>query len=107
LRRELQRAYLSLLDTQLKMYNGTDLRAAARANLRMLLDKINKTLPSVDDATIKAHLEDGRDEIEKMLVIQPNPVFIQPGLEAKKGVGTFKPVQPKRHPSPYHADFVK
>jgi hypothetical protein len=107
LRRELQRAYLSLLDTQLKVNNATDLRAAARANLRRLLDKINKTLPGVDDATIKAHLEDGRDEIEKMLVIQPNPVLIQPGLEAKTGVGTFKPVQPKRHPSPYHADFVK
>ncbi len=83
MRRALQREYLDILETQMMAFNndsaslenadgsvrGTDIRAVARASLRVLLDNINSAIPKTTDAMTKAHLEDARDKIESMLKI--------------------------------------
>ena len=85
LRRALQRQYLDMFEGQivsLKAYASdaalnniyvdwevydTDFRAAARMNLRKLLQQIDDALPKITDTTTQAHLQDCRDQIERML----------------------------------------
>ncbi len=80
MRRDLQRHYLDIVQVQLKTFDmesalgdpsvaGTDFGGLARSNLRALLSEINTALPKVTDAATRAHLEDARDYIEKMLKI--------------------------------------
>jgi hypothetical protein len=84
-RRNLQRAYLELLNTKL---NGTgaaaatdDARALARAELQALSVTINAAMPKAGDRLTRAHLADARDRIAKSL----DPKFAPPAAPAGPG----------------------
>jgi hypothetical protein len=84
-RRNLQRAYLELLNTKL---NGTgaaaatdDARALARAELQALSVTINAAMPKAGDRLTRAHLADARDRIAKSL----DPKFASPATPVGPG----------------------
>jgi hypothetical protein len=84
-RRNLQRAYLELLNTKL---NGTgaaaatdDARALARAELQALSVSLNAAMPKAGDRLTRAHLADARDRIAKSL----DPKFAPPAAPAGPG----------------------
>jgi hypothetical protein len=76
LRRALQRHHLDVIEAQMKAFDqggdgslesGTDFRAAARACLRDLLRDLGAAIPRAGDSMTRAHLQDARDQIERML----------------------------------------
>ncbi|MEE9235876.1 MAG: zinc-dependent metalloprotease [Candidatus Acidoferrales bacterium] len=78
-RRNLQRAYLDLLDEKL---NGRqpvtdDARPFFRGELRLLAGEVVRSLAQAADRATLLHLEDVRDQIDRAL----NPRFLRPSAE--------------------------
>lgn len=73
-RRDTQRAYLTLMGQRLngRTAASDDARALIRAELRALAAQASKSAPA--DAATRAHLEDVRDQIAKIL----DPKFVPP-----------------------------
>jgi len=67
-RRNLQRVFVELLGTQANRTDtGSDLPAAARAELRRLLDLVKKSVDNAKDPVTRAHLEDLSARIDRAL----------------------------------------
>jgi hypothetical protein len=67
-RRNLQRVFVELLSTQANRTDtGSDLPAAARAELRRLLAAVKKATDNAKDAVTRAHLEDLSARIDRAL----------------------------------------
>jgi len=67
-RRNLQRAFVELLSTHANRTDPTsDLPAAARAELKLLLDLIKKSVAQTNDPVTRAHLEDLAARIDRAL----------------------------------------
>jgi hypothetical protein len=77
-RRDTQRAYLTLMGQRLngRTAAGDDARALIRAELRALSAQASKSVAG--DAVTRAHLEDVRDQISKIL----DPKFVAPEPQA-------------------------
>jgi hypothetical protein len=68
-RRNLQRAYIDIVKSKLTDENipvDGEARAFMRANIRQVRDSIDRALPRAEDRATRYHLEDMRDEINKI-----------------------------------------
>jgi hypothetical protein len=86
-RRNLQRAYLDLLDDKLngRAASSDDQRPFLRGELRTLNGDVTKALARTTDRATRMHLEDVRDEIARIL----DPKFAPPAPAAPTLGGAF------------------
>lgn len=80
-RRSLQRSYLKTFDTKVNGGSApqSELRPLAKAQLRTLAKQIDKAIPKAADAATRMHLQESRQDIEKILA----------GKYAKEGGASF------------------
>jgi hypothetical protein len=89
LRRNSQRLYLEAMGDKLngRVPATDDTRALVRAELRSLSADVTRLAPGVADRTTRAHLEDVRDQIAKIL----DPKFAAPAPAAGAAATIFRP----------------